>query len=395
MHIGLDATCAANRRGFGRFARELFHALAALGTSDEYTLFCDGQCAVSDALPKNWRRVVAKTRVAAVDAAAADGRRSIGDMLAMRTAVRGERIDLMFFPAVYTYFPVGGKFPCLVTFHDVIAETLPHLIFHNKRSQFFWNMKSRLAIKRSSKIVTVSEASKEGLMAHFKLAEDCVRVISEAPSDVFNAVDVESDAHKQAIKRYDVSAQDRYLLYVGGISPHKNLHTLIKGFSLVGDCAHDVQLLLVGDYQGDVFRTCYDELMAIVLKHKLESRVRFLGYVPDDELVHLYAGSTAFVFPSYLEGFGLPAVEAMKCGTAVIASDRGSLPEVLGGAGILFDPDSPPSLAEALTKFLSNASYRNQITAQCVNRGKEFSWETAARQLVKVFHEFKPAASSD
>ncbi len=390
MHIGLDATCTANRRGFGRFARELFHALATLDTGDEYTLFCDRPYADSDQLPKDWRVVIAETRVAATEAASADGRRSIGDMLAMRKAVSRERIDLMYFPAVYTYFPVAGKFPCLVTFHDVIAETLPHLIFHNKRSQFFWNLKSRLAIRRASKIVTVSQASKEGLMRHFKLGEDRMRVISEAPGAAFSPVDVASGAHQQAIKRYDLSDQDRYFIYVGGISPHKNLHSLVEGFSLVGELGKDVQLLLVGDYQGDVFRTCYEELMVVVRKYNLASRVRFLGYVPDDDLAHLYAGSMALVFPSYLEGFGLPAVEAMKCGTAVIASDRGSLPEVLGGAGLLFDPDSPQSLADALTTFLSSESYRNQITTQCVRRGQDFSWETAARQLVEVFHEFKP-----
>ncbi len=395
MHIGLDATCTANRRGFGRFARELFFALEALDTGDDYTLFCDGQCAESDELPKDWRRVIGQTQVGAAQAASADGRRSIGDMLAMRKAVRAECIDLMFFPAVYTYFPVGGKFPCLVTFHDVIAETLPHLIFHNKRSQFFWNMKSKLAIRRSSKIVTVSEASKKGLVDYFKLDEDRVRVISEAPSDVFKSVDVDSESHLQSLKRYELAAQDRYLLYVGGISPHKNLRTLIEGFSSVGDSVQDVQLLLVGDYKGDVFRTCHEELMASVRKHKLESRVRFLGYVPDDDLVHLYAGSEALVFPSFLEGFGLPAVEAMKCGTAVIASDRGSLPEVLGGAGILFDPDSPQSLAKVLTDFLSDKSYRNQITTQCIKRGKDFSWETAARELVEIFHEYKPSRTTD
>ena len=182
---------------------------------------------------------------------------------------------------------------------------------------------------------------------------------------------------------------ERYLLYVGGISPHKNLGTLIDGFALVvrEPAYRDVRLILVGDYAGDVFRTCYAELQQQTLRLGITDRVHFTGFVPDADLVHLYAAAQAFVFPSYLEGFGLPAVEALACGAAVVASNRGPLPEVLNGAGCLFDPHNVTSLVQALRQVLADAGYRAALRARSLARSRAFSWEQSAQRAVTLFHE--------
>lgn len=390
MLIGIDVSCWSNRRGFGRFVRELVPALTRLDSDDRYVLFADRQTADEASFPRRCRIVVGRTSVAPSRAAASDGRRSIRDMLAMRRAVHQERIDLMFFPAVYSYFPVANGVPTVVTFHDVIAETMSNLVFTTKRSRLFWNIKCRAAIARADRLLTVSEASAHGLIKHFQIDQDRVRVVHEAPSEIFRANENGHHLDADALRRYGVEAGDRYVLYVGGISPHKNLDTLIRAFGKVvaTPSLNDVRLLLVGDYKHDVFHTCHEQLRRQIMEYRLEQHVRFLGFVNDEDLRHLYSAAQSFVLPSYLEGFGLPAVEAMACGTAVAASDRGSLPEVLGKAGVLFDPKSEDSIADSLRRLLNDDSYRAELQRRSLQRAAEFSWKQSAQHTSAVFHEF-------
>jgi len=390
LHIGIDVTCWINGRGFGRFIRELVGALVQRGAGHEYTFLADRQTAERAELPGGHRIAVGKTTVAAAEAAAADGRRSLGDMWAMRQLVQREALDLVFFPAVYSYFPVGGRFPVLVTFHDVIAETLPHLIFHNRRSRFFWNMKCRHAARRSARVITVSQASKRGLMEAFALPEERVRVITEGPSETFRKFQSDPVAEALARQKHGLGVTERFFLYVGGISPHKNLSTLIEAFALIAKnpAAHDARLVLAGDFKGDVFRTCHADLMALAKSRNISDRVLFPGFVPDAELAHLFHAAEAFVFPSFLEGFGLPAVEAMACGALVVASDRGSLPEVVGDAGILFDPHDARGLADVLRRLHGDSGLRKELRAKSLQRAPQFTWEKSADQLLAVIDEF-------
>lgn len=394
MRIGIDVTCWSNNRGFGRYLRELLGALARVPQHDEFILFADQQTVPRVIVPPGWLLRVAGTREAPTRAAAADSRRSLGDMWTLRRLVASEPLDLMFFPAVYSYFPVAGRVPCLVTFHDVIAETLPHLIFKSRRSRWFWNAKCRLALARATRVLTVSEASKRGLMEHFGLAADRIRVMPEAASDAFRPADRDDPAHREALARHGVTIGERFLLYVGGISPHKNIDTLLNGFARIADTAarQDVRLVIVGDYKGDSFRTCHEDLASQAARLGITQRVLFTGFVSDDDLRHLYAACQAFVFPSYLEGFGLPAVEAMACGAAVVASDRGSLPEVLDGAGAMFDPHDADALATALARLLDDPAWRDELRSRSLRRAADFSWDASARRAIEVFHEFDPAA---
>ncbi len=389
MRIGIDAACWSNHRGFGRFIRELVPAIIASDPENEYLLFADRQTAEQSAFPDGCRVIAAQTSQAVTQAASSDGRRSVPDMWAMHRLVRQHAPDLMFFPAVYSFFPIPRGIPCVVTFHDVIAETLPHLIFSSRRSRFFWNLKSLMAIRAATYVMTVSQASKRGLIDYFQLPEDRVRVVSEAPGEAFSFDHAPRTLDEQALERHSLRPGERYLLYVGGISPHKNLDTLINAFVRI---AHepgmtDVRLVLVGDYAGDAFRTCYEELKQIVADQNLDQRVHFPGFVPDDDLWHVYKAAQAFVFPSYLEGFGLPAAEAMACGTPVLASDRGSLPEVLNGAGELFDPHDDTSIAHVLARVLTDDAHREDLQRRSLARAKDFSWNQSARQAVAIFRD--------
>jgi glycosyltransferase involved in cell wall biosynthesis len=391
MRVGIDVTCWCNQRGFGRFTRELVTALVSLPSGNEYVLFADRQTAEVADFPESCRAVIAKTSAAAAVAASADGRRSVKDVLAMRRMVAREQLDLMFFPAVYSYFPINRGVPCVVTFHDTIAETLPNLVFRSWRSRLFWQLKCRLAAWRADLLVTVSFASKNGLINHFGLSEDRVHVISEAPASGFTEVAGGKQADAEVLRRYGLEPGKRYILYVGGISPHKNIDTLIEAFAEVRKDSRldDVHLVVVGDWAGDAFYTCYEELCTLVEHYGLGHAVHFTGFVPDADLVHLYTACQTFVLPSYLEGFGLPVVEAMACGAAVIASNVGSLPEVLDGAGELFDPHDVAALTGCLKRIIGDSAYQRELQARSSRRALDFSWETSARKVSDIFDTMK------
>lgn len=382
MNIGVDVSCWANKRGYGRYTRELLRELLSIDAKNNYRLFLDNQTdAQSKDLPDTARaqRVVVKTSTAATQAASASGRRSLRDLLAMRRAVGEHRdLDVFYFPSVYTFFPVKTKAKVVVTIHDTIAEQFPSLIFPNKRSEWFWRIKVRWAIAQADLLVAVSETARRDVARQFALPEDSVRVVSDAVSAEFRPLP------RQMLTRYGVADGQRFILYVGGISPHKNLATLVDAFAALRG---EWKLVLVGDYQKDVFYSSYTALQEQLQRLNLSGRVIFAGYVPDAELVHFYNAAEVLVLPSFGEGFGLPAMEAMACGVPVVASRAGALPEVVEDAGLLFDPHSARELEDCLRKLLENEPLRRQLGQNGLRRAAQFSWRRSAQNLLAVFEE--------
>jgi glycosyltransferase involved in cell wall biosynthesis len=178
------------------------------------------------------------------------------------------------------------------------------------------------------------------------------------------------------------------MLYVGGLSPHKNLLRVVEAFAQAAPA--DVLLVLAGDLH-DVFHTHVPEIRAAVKQHQVDDRVIMTGFVPDDDLVYLYSRAAALVLPSLVEGFGLPAVEAMACGTPVVASRAGSLPEVVGDAGLYFDPTDIGSMARAIFSILSDHDERAALARRARERAGLFTWERSARLLLECFNELEQA----
>ena len=175
-----------------------------------------------------------------------------------------------------------------------------------------------------------------------------------------------------------------FLLYVGGISPTKNLETLLRAFAASRARTSGTRLVLAGDYAGDRFRTCHHELVRLARELGLEQTATFVGYVPDAELVPLYRRARLFVMPSWDEGFGLPAVEAMACGAPVLVSRGHALEEVVGGAGLLADPRSAESFREQIDRALSDEALRAELSRRSIERAAAFSWTRAAREVLRV-----------
>jgi glycosyltransferase involved in cell wall biosynthesis len=387
MRIGIDACCWSNRRGFGRYTRELVRALAAEGPDHQFVLFADAWTAAEAGFPAGAEVEIVATGRRPTEAASADGARSPLDLWRMRRAVARRPLDLFYFPAVYSFFPLPRGLPALITFHDAIAESFPALIFANVRSRLFWNLKMRLALRQADRIVTVSAASRRQIARTFRRAEDAIPVIPEAPGPEFRPIS--DPVRAQAVRRrYRLPEGVPLILYVGGISPHKNLDGLLRAAGILRQrSTAPWHLAVVGDYEHDSFYGCYTAVSRLSRALKLGDRVTFTGFVPDDDLVALYNAAVCLALPSFDEGFGLPVIEAMACGLPVAISSSGSLPEVAREAGLQFPPSDPEAIAGALRRLLEDADLRSTLRAAGLRRAAEFSWTSAARQLLHVFEE--------
>lgn len=387
MRIGIDACCWSNRRGFGRYTRELVPELIAQGERHEFVLLVDRWTAATAEFPDGATVKIVATSEQPTEAASAAGARSPLDLWRMQRAVARERLDLFYFPAVYSFFPLPWRMPAVVTIHDAIAERHPELIFPGIRSRMLWDAKMWLAIRQAHRIVTVSAASRRQIARTFKCPESEVVVVAEGPSGCFRPI---ADDHRlrQVRHRYRIRERTPVLLYVGGISPHKNLDGLLRAAAILRDrCVAPWQLLLVGDYENDSFHGCFAAVSRLARDLGLEERVTFTGFVPDDDLAALYNTSTLLVLPSFEEGFGLPVVEAMACGLPVAISNRGSLPEVAGEAGLLFSPDDPEEIAAALERMLNDGDLRRRLRSEGLRRSEAYTWKSASRQLLEIFEE--------
>jgi len=383
VNIGIDVTCWWNNRGFGRFTRELLTALLRMDTPHTYYLFTD-QPIPQLAGFANARLVQVQTSRPTTEAAVADGNRSPLDLLRMSRAVARSPISLMFFPAVYSWYPVPRRLPTMVTVMDAIAEHFPRLIFPGWKSRLFWALKMRGALWNSDRVLTISQAARDEIVRYIGVDPARIDFCSCGANPQFAQTrDAQRIAAARARAGLPVTAP--LIVYVGGLAPHKNLLGLIEGFDRAcrSGGLGELHLALVGDFRGAGFHSNHDSLVARVdASPLLRDRVHFTGYVSDEDLVALYSSARAAAMPSFSEGFGLPALEAMACGAPVLASDCGALPEVVGDGGLYFDPHDPDAIATAIRRIVTDDSLRDDLAARGLARVPGFTWERAARMTL-------------
>jgi len=380
MEIGVDATCWWNRRGFGRFTRELLKAMLAAPRGHRFCLFTDRPPEPEMAGPHV--RVVQVPVTRPVTAAAvADGRRSLGDVWRFGRAAAAEPLDVMFFPAVYSWFPVPRRTPSAVTLHDAIAEHYPELIFPDRKGRFFWSLKMRLARHWARRVLTVSDAAREEIVAYAGVRRDIIDVICEGADPRFRPV---ADPARRAAVRAAAGLPPRparLILYVGAVAPHKNLPNFVRGFAeaLREPGLEDLHLAISGDPGGDGFHSSHAALVRQVeAEPVLRGRVHFTGFVSDEDLPTLYSDALATTLPSLSEGFGLPVLESMACGTPVLVSRTGAAPEVAGAGGLAFDPLDPASIARQIRIAATEPATWDGLRTAALARARHYTWERAA-----------------
>jgi glycosyltransferase involved in cell wall biosynthesis len=288
----------------------------------------------------------------------------------MGRAVSRERMDLLFFPTVYSYFPVWGRVPVVVGIHDTMADRFPQWAFAGKTQEWLWRAKVRLALAQATRIVTVSEYSRGTIADYFGMDARKIEVISEAAAPVFT---------------WRPEPDEEMILAVGGLSPNKNLPVLIRALAVLRRSRPGLRLVLVGDYEKDGFRGCYEELRREAEERGVGAAVEFAGYVADEALVSLYNRCAVFAMPSLEEGFGLPLVEAMTCGCACAVASGHALQEVGGEAVALADPRSVEAWTAVLGGLLDDPARRRVLRERARRRATEFTWERGARTLVALF----------
>ncbi len=388
MRIGVDATCWTNRRGYGRFARSLLRPAVALDHANQYVFFVDD---ASDEFPfpEGVELVRVASDVPTVKAAAAEGSRSPRDLWACSRAFSHADLDLFFFPSVYSFVPMLSRVPLLVTIHDVIPELFPELVFPSLRSKLFWRAKVWLGCAQARLVLTVSDYSRRCLAEQLHIPQHRMRVVNEASDPAFYVL--ENPQPTPHLERLGITAGTRYLTYVGGFSPHKNLSLLVD---VLGDLQtrsgfDDVRLVFGGDYEGDVFFSCYRQLVEQVKKAGLADKVIFTGYLRDADLLVLLNITQALLLPSFCEGFGLPAIEAAACGAPVIATTRSPLPELLGEGAIILEPEDRPGWAGAVATVLTDSARRERMRVAGRAAAARLSWENSAWQLLAIFDEVR------
>lgn len=382
MKIAIDATCWNNRRGFGRFSRELIAAMARARGHRQLSLVVDAQTASTATFPPDVDIHAVEVSAPPIEAASAGGARRLLDLWRFRQATARLTPDVIFFPAVYSYYPVPRGIPTLVTIHDAIAETHSGLIFPSRRSQWLWGQKLKAALRQSRRIATVSENAKQRIVDVFGRPAEDVVVIGEGVGALFCPQN--QLVQQEARREIEVPTGQPIILYVGGLSPHKNLPALVRALKQLLDRGVTAwHMVFVGEVAKDSFHSGADELHQVIDKNQLRAHVTFTGYVSDETLAALYSAARLLVLPSFDEGFGLPAAEAMACGTPVAASTAGALPEVVGEAGVLFDPTDIAAMSTAIERLLLDDATHARRAAAGIERSKQHRWSRVAERVFR------------
>lgn len=381
MRVGIDGTGWSNRRGHGRFTRNVVGRLVETHGDATYVVYVDETSMREFELPSNVEvRPVTLSRTSVE----ADSRRGIRDLLRQSWVVSRDRPDVFLFPSLYTYFPVIGM-PTVVGVHDTIAEDHPQLTLPTRRARTYWSAKRRLALRRATRLFTVSQAARTALVERFGLREDHVAVVPEAPAPPFRpraGADVETALAALGLRTRS------YFLFAGGISPHKNLETLLDAYSKLRDARDAVPpLVLVGDLDDGSYLSAADGVRRQIATLELAEHVRLPGFVSDETLASLYSGATCVVLPSLAEGFGLPAVEAAACGAPLVLSDLPAHRETLDGAALFVQPTDVDGFSAALGRIVDNESERDVLARKAQEAVAHLSWDAAADAVRRLLDE--------
>lgn len=368
MTIGFDGSRAfvSGRTGTENYSYNLLKALSKIDRKNQYLVYVKSLPSTIYHLPSNFRfKVIYLPRLWT----------QLG--LASRTFI--DPIDVLFVPA-HT-LPIFRKpgLKTVVTVHDLGSEYLPQM--HQLKQRAYLSLMQKHQLKGATKIIAVSKATKEDLVKRIGIKPGNVTVIYEGydkgkfqvPSSK-----LQIDTLINSLRYYNLKPKT-YYLFVGTVQPRKNLERVIKAFSQ--NTKYQIQntnLVIVGE-KGWMS----EEIYKLPKKLGIESRVKFLGYVPDEKLPAFYSNAEALVFPSLFEGFGLPILEAQACGCPVITSNISSMPEVAGKGAIFVDPYSIDDIVEGMRK-MEDRRLRVEIIKRGHENVKRFFWEKCAKETLNV-----------
>jgi len=360
--------------GVGTYIRNVVRTLGRLDRENQYFLIgSPGKVQEIGALPSNFHA-----------APLLANERSVKGYREFRTAVKRLQCDLVHVPNLFSV-PRSLACPYVMTVHDM----LEHMSRAREQSGFWRSLHFQLtkrALSGAARIFAVSNFTKDEMVKLFEIPSERIEVIYNAIDERFLHGHASTADRELIAKRYQVTYP--FMLYAGRISPHKNVARMIEAFSalkteLERDQAYsDLKLIIIGDdLSGN------PDLRRTVVRSGVQNDVRFLGFVPIEVLRIFYDEAKIFVFPSLYEGFGLPPLEAMAHGTPVVTSNVSSLPEVVGNAAVLVNPENVFEIMRALHKVLMDQSLRQRMKERSYQQASRFSWEKSVRRILDVYRQ--------
>jgi glycosyltransferase involved in cell wall biosynthesis len=388
MRIGIDARFFGPvGKGLGRYTERLIENLEVIDSEHAVRTQGDGR------IPLDFVVFLRKENFDLYQPSSARFRKVLADFpwyswaeqLHFPPLLRKEGIDLMHFP--HFNVPILTPCPFIVTIHDLIlfryptkrATTLNSVVYRLKYAAY--HLTIRLAVRRARRVIAVSEYTKQDIMKSLGVPEHKIVVTYEASDAVRTGGGDQVGLASKKISK-------PYFLYVGNAYPHKNLERLLEVFKNLRSEGIKAQLVLVGkmDYFYDRLKKEAKQLG--LLEH---DDVLFYGYATEAELAELYRNAKAYVFPSLLEGFGLPPLEAMRYSTPVAAADSSCLPEVLGDAATYFSPEDPRSMMDAMKRVYSDETLRATLRERGIARANRYTWKACAERTYQAYiSSFKP-----
>jgi glycosyltransferase involved in cell wall biosynthesis len=263
----------------------------------------------------------------------------------------------------------------VVTVHDLGYLEYPQA--HTRFSRLYLHVSTWYSAHAAGRVIAISEATKRDLIKHYRIKPSKIEVIYHGRDPIFTLVTdqgkIESTPTKYGVTR-------PYCIHVGTLQPRKNLGILVEAWDILRARVAQPPMLLLAGKRGWL----YDDLLQFVQSRGLGDFIKFADYVERDDLPALYSGALGLTFPSLYEGFGLPALEAMSCGTPVLASTASSVPEVVGDAGILLDPNDAGAWADAVERVMQDGALREELSRKGLARATQFTWEKCARRTLRV-----------
>lgn len=375
MRIGIDVRLMSHEMtGIGKHIEAVLESLLKIDETNEYFLYGKGDEKINNILQyknvfykeiskKLYRSFLYKLQ------------NMIWEQLRLPKAIRQDRIEIFYSPwfnvPLYTLF---SSVKTLITIHDVSTLVFPQyfsLIF-----RLYYNTLIRIAAKKSTVILTVSNNSKKDIIKLLNVANDKIRVVYNISSSNFKVYELEIK-HDKIFKKYSIRRP--YIFNTGGISERKNTRRLLIAFAQLIKKGFHGDLVLTGKGEfPEAFHKIAEEL-------KITSQLKYIGYVSDEDIVILYNGALATVYPSLYEGFGFPVIESMACGTPVVCSNTSSLPEIAGEAAILFDPYDVNQMAECIYHIIINSDLRFRLRSKGLERAKLFMTDNMGQKVLSVF----------
>lgn len=382
MKIGINALFFQYpATGSGQYMTHLLAALADIDTKNEYVLL--GPQPVAEGKGGKQPDFAFPYQVQPVPGFATSNQnveKVVWEQVTAPAAARKAGVDIFHVPHFAP--PLLPRTPTVVTIHDVIPLRMP-LYQAGARVKAYMQLVSRAA-RNATMVITVSQHAKQDIIDALKLPSERIRVIYEAAGAEYHPI---TDAEKLASIRRRYGLTGRYIFYLGGLDQRKNVPQLVRAFAQLYREVNDpsLQLLISGNpdkQNGPLFPD--PRPLAADLETTGQIIYRF---VEEEDKPAVYSAASLFVFPSLYEGFGLPPLEAMGCGTPVVCSNRTSLPEVVGDAAISVDPEDTRALVDAMKRVLTNETLHADLRTRSVQRAAHFSWHNTAQETLEVYEE--------